>query len=80
MTRTHPKMSRVEVYNARGTVKKTEKSVVLEINTGTEILELHFGDADQIMNWLLLMIEEMAQVFPEHEASKLWQEGGYDEH
>jgi len=68
----YQKMNRVEIYNVQGTVKKTEKSVVLELNTGTTILELHFGDAEQLMNWFVLMIEEMAKVFPEHEASKLW--------
>jgi hypothetical protein len=68
----YQKVNRVEIYNVQGTVKKTDKSVVLELNTGTTILELHFGDAEQLMNWFVLMIEEMARVFPEHEASKLW--------
>ena len=66
------KPNRVELYNIRGTVKKTEKSVVLELDTGTTILDLHFGDPEQLMNWFVLMIEEMSKVFPDHEASKLW--------
>lgn len=66
------KPTRVEIYNVEGKVKKTEKSVMLELNTGGTILELHFGDPVQLMNWFVLMIEEMAQVFPDFEASKLW--------
>lgn len=64
--------NRIEFYNIKGTVKKTEKTVYLELDTGATILDLHFGDATQLMNWFVLMIEEMAIVFPEHEASKLW--------
>ena len=63
---------RLEIYNVQGTVKKTDKTVVLELDTGSTILDLHFGDANQLMNFFVLMIEEMVKVFPEHEASKLW--------
>jgi len=68
----YQKVNRLEIYNVRGTVKKTDKTVVLELDTGSTILDLHFGDPEQLMNWFVLMIEEMAKVFPEHEASKLW--------
>jgi hypothetical protein len=68
----YQKVNRLEIYNVQGTVKKTDKTVYLELDTGTTILDLHFGDADQLMNWFVLMIEEMTKVFPEHEASKLW--------
>lgn len=68
----YQKVNYLEIYNVQGTVKKTDKTVVLQLNTGTTILDLHFGDAEQLMNWFVLMIEEMAKVFPEHEASKLW--------
>ena len=66
------KPNRVEIYNVKGVVKKTDKTVVLELDTGGTILDLHFGDATQLMNFFVLMIEEMAKVFPDHEASKLW--------
>lgn len=66
------KPHRLEIYNVRGTVKKTDKTVVLELDTGSTVLDLHFGDATQLMNWFVLMMEEMAKVFPDHEASKLW--------
>jgi hypothetical protein len=64
--------TRIEIYNIKGKVKRTGKSVVLELDTGDEILELHFGDPGQLMNMFVLMIEEMARVFPNSEASKLW--------
>lgn len=63
---------RIEIYNVQGKVKKTEKSVVLELDTGSTLLDLHFGDPVQLMNFFVLMIEEMAKVFPDFEASKLW--------
>lgn len=66
------KPRRLEIYNVQGTVKKTEKTVVLELDTGSTILDLHFGDPTQLMNWFVLMMEEMAKVFPDFEASKLW--------
>jgi hypothetical protein len=66
------KPRRIEIYNVQGVVKKTEKSVVLELDTGSTILDLHFGDPTQLMNFFVLMIEEMAKVFPDFEASKLW--------
>jgi hypothetical protein len=66
------RQNRMEIYNIQGKVRKTEKTVVLEINTGGTILEMHFGDPAQLMNFFVLMIEEMAKVFPDFEASKLW--------
>lgn len=69
--------SKIEIYNVKGTVKRTEKTVYLELDTGTTILDLHFGDANQLMNWFVLMIEEMAIVFPEHESSKLWKDDNF---
>lgn len=66
------KNPRIEIYNLKGTVKRTEGAVVLELDTGGTILELQFGDPDQLMNFFILGIEEMSKVFPEHEASKLW--------
>lgn len=65
-------VSRFELYNLEAKVKKTTKTVYLEIPTGATILELHFGDPVQMMNFMVLMIEEMSKVFPEFEASKLW--------
>ena len=65
-------VTRIEIYNVEGKVKRTEKTVVLEIDTGETILEMHFGDPIQLMNFLVLMIEDMAKVFPDFEASKLW--------
>lgn len=64
--------TRIEIYNVEGKVKRTGKAVVLELNTGGGILELHLGDPEQLMNWFVLMMEEMAKVFPDFEASKLW--------
>ena len=66
------KINRVEMYNLKGTVRRTKKAVVMEIDADDTRLELHFGDPVQMMNFFVLMIEEMAQVFPEFEASKLW--------
>jgi hypothetical protein len=66
------KPHRLEIYNVKGVVKRTEKTVVLELDTGTTILDLHFGDPEQLMNWFVLMMEDMAKVFPDFEASKLW--------
>lgn len=66
------KINRIEIYNIEGKVKRTGKTVVLEIDTGGAILEMHFGDPVQMMNFFVLMIEEMAKVFPDFEASKLW--------
>ena len=66
------KPHRLEIYNVKGVVKRTEKTVVLELDTGTTILDLHFGDPEQLMNWFVLMLEDMAKVFPDHEASRLW--------
>lgn len=63
---------RIEIYNVEGKVRRTEKTVVLEIKTGDTVLELHFGDPVQLMNFFVLTVEEMAKVFPEFEASKLW--------
>jgi hypothetical protein len=63
---------RRKLHNVPGRVTSTEKTVVLEIDTGNTILELHFGDPVQLMNLFLLAIEEMAKVFPDFEASKLW--------
>lgn len=68
---------RIEIYNVEGKVKRTEKSVVLEINTGGAVLELHFGDPVQLMNFFVLMVEDMAKVFPEFEASKLWNDESF---
>ena len=65
-------VSRFELYNLEAKVRKTEKTVFLEIPTGSAILELHFGDPVQMMNFMVMMIEEMSKVFPEFEASKLW--------
>jgi hypothetical protein len=63
---------RRKIHNVPGRVTSTAKTVVLEIDTGGAILELHFGDPAQLMNLFLLAIEEMAKVFPDFEASKLW--------
>jgi hypothetical protein len=68
----YQKVNRLEIYNVHGQVKKTEKTVILELDTGGTILNLHFGDPTQLMNFFVLMIEEMAKVFPDFEASKLW--------
>ena len=65
-------MTIIQIYNVEGKVKRTEKSVVLEIKTGSTVIEMHFGDPVQLMNFMVLMIEDMAKVFPEFEASKLW--------
>lgn len=64
--------TRIEMYNLEGKVKKTDKAVFLELDTGNTILELHFGNPVEMMNWMVLMIEEMSKVFPDFEASKLW--------
>jgi hypothetical protein len=69
--------TRIEVYNIKGTVKRTQKTVVLELQTSNGALELHFGDPTQIMNLFLLMIEEMAKVFPDFEMSKLWRDDSF---
>jgi hypothetical protein len=66
------KPNRIEIYNVQGRVKRTKRAVILEIDTGAAIVELHFGDPIQLMNFFVLMIEEMAKVFPDFEASKLW--------
>lgn len=67
------KPTRIEIYNVEGKVKRTGKTVVLELYPDkNNTLELHFGDPVQLMNWFVMMIEEMAQVFPDFEASKLW--------
>jgi hypothetical protein len=63
---------RIKIHNIKGRVKRTGKTVMLELDTGSAIIELHFGDPVQLMNWFVLMIEEMAKVFPDFEASKLW--------
>lgn len=63
---------RHKLHNLPGRVTSTAKTVVLEIDTGNAILELHFDDPAQLMNLFLLAIEEMAKVFPDFEASKLW--------
>lgn len=60
------------VHNIKGTVKRTNKTVMLELITNMGILELHFGDPNEIMNFFVLMMEELAKVFPESEAAKLW--------
>jgi hypothetical protein len=65
-------VSRFELYNLEAKVKKTAKTVYLEIPTESTVLELHFGDPVQMMNFMVLMIEEMSKVFPDFEASKLW--------
>jgi len=69
--------NRIEIYNIEGKVKRTAKTVVLEINTGNTVLEMHFGDPVQLMNFFVLMIEDMAKVFPEFEASKLWNDDSF---
>lgn len=66
------KKRRRKLHNVPGRVTSAEKTVVLEIDAGGAILELHFGDPVQLMNLFLLAIEEMAKVFPDFEASKLW--------
>lgn len=68
------KVNRVEMYNVQGKVRRTEKSVVMEVDTGGTRLELHFGDPVQMMNFCMLMIEEMSEVFPDFEMSKLWKD------
>lgn len=73
----YAKRNRVEYYNIKGTIKRTERSVVMEIDTGGVILELHFADPAQLMNYFVLMIEQMAEVFPDFEASKLWKDDGF---
>ena len=65
--------NRIEIHSIRGRVKRTQETVVLELDVkGGTILELHFGDPVQLMNFFVLMMEDMAKVFPESEASKLW--------
>ena len=64
--------SELEFYHLEGTIKRTDKSVVIELDTGGTILKLHFSDPVQLMNFFVLMIEEMSKVFPDFEASKLW--------
>jgi len=64
--------TRLEFYHVQGKVKRSEKSVIFEVDTGTGVFAFHFGDADQLMNFFVLAIEEMTKVFPDHEASKLW--------
>jgi len=64
---------RIEIYNVEGKVKRTGRSVVLELYPDkNNKLELHFGNPEQLMNWFVMMIDEMAKVFPDYEASKLW--------
>ncbi len=67
----------LKIYNVRGQVKATGKTVVLELNTGDAILELHFGNPAKLMDFLVLMMEEMSQVFPDFEASKLWKDDSF---
>jgi len=62
----------VEIYNIKGVVKRTEKAVVMVLDAGSVIYEFHFGDPTQLMNFFVLMIDDMAKVFPDFEASKLW--------
>lgn len=69
--------TRIEIYNVKGIVRRTNKTVVLEINTGDTILEMHFGDPLQLMTFFVLMIEDMAKVFPDFEASKLWNDDSF---
>lgn len=69
--------TRLEIHNVVGTVKRSGKTVFMEIYTGGVTLELHFGDPGQLMTWCLLMIQEMAKVFPEHEASKMWNDPNF---
>ena len=64
--------TRIEICNIKGKVKRTPHTVVLELDTGNTILEVHFGDPDELMNFFVLMMEDMAKVFPDFEASKLW--------
>jgi len=67
------KPTRIEIYHVEGKVKRTGKTVVLALYPDKDnVLELHFGDPMQLMNWFILMIDEMAKVFPDFEASKLW--------
>ncbi len=70
--------NRIEIHNVEGKVKRTGKTVVLELNTGDTLLELHFGDPVQLMNFMVLMIEDMAKVFPDFEASKLWLDDSFE--
>ena len=69
--------TRIEIYNVKGIVRRTDKTVVLEILTGDTILEMHFGDPLQLMTFFVLMIEDMAKVFPDFEASKLWNDDSF---
>lgn len=69
---------KIKIHNVEGTVKRTGKTVVLVLKPDKNtILELHFGDPDQLMDFAILMIGEMAQVFPEHEASRLWMDDNF---
>lgn len=66
----------LEYYNVEGTVERTGTSVVMVIKPASANVELklHFSDPTQMMNFFVLMIEEMALVFPSFEASKLWKD------
>lgn len=70
MNKQNPK--RIEIYNVKTTVKRTKKTVVIELNTGDTILEIHFSDPARMMDFCVLLLEDMAKVFPDFEASKLW--------
>lgn len=72
MNQSNQQPKRIRLFNLQGTVKRTQNTVFIEIEAQDTVLELHFGDADQLMNFFVLGIEQMAQVFPNHEASKLW--------
>ena len=72
------KLTRIEIYNIEGKVKRTGKTVMLELHTPGGVLELHFGNPAQLMNWFVMMIEEMAKVFPDFEASKLWLDDSFE--
>lgn len=59
-------------HHVRGTVKSQEGKVILSVTTNEGNWDLSFDNPDELMNFLLLTIEEMVKVFPNHPASKMW--------
>lgn len=68
--------TRFELYNVEGTIKRTDKAVVMEIQSGgSSIFALHFEDPEQMTKFFVLMMEQMFVMFPDYEPSKLWEAG-----
>ena len=66
------KVNRIEMYGVQGTVRRTERAVIVQLDAVDTRFEMSFRDPAQMMNFMILMIEEMSKVFPDFEASKLW--------